>query len=831
MAPRALFSSTASSAIRSCLARPTVCRLTSHTTLKYRTLRPTAFQSYATTSNSLVSRDHTSSPAQWTHAQEPTALATGFKSIPPDDDESPTATRNRRLRGFYKARDEETEQAVEKMLASPFVPNRRQYPNPLSTKLSDREARRIARVHVAQQKIWDHHGRKTPTLNNILKTMAQMADRKVAGPRVEAMRVLLPEQLDLDLPKRRLDYVESATGIVAKLNVSADHRNPKRGIILRGKGALLAKAADELIAFNSDIEIFRLGDVSVFDYEMEQLWPSMPPESDASKGEGQAPVESIWVHREVNIETRETRYEDEPLPSEWTKYTFHEYISSLIEKRLSPANINTLYPYKTDTDGIRINLIMNTFEDPSLRQHITPPILNYALSFISHRGGHRAAAERLFRSAQEWGVPLDTTTFNIMLGSYVKNRSTAHFLRVLRRMKDEFYAPNMRTWLHVLKLVEKDDDRRRVMVNMYEHGALQDPTARREIAKIMAPHDLHIALKQGQTLQDFSRAQANRYGDDWFTSAALARIVDEFLMFYGPDDARFQELGVLFSRPPDDGKLGYLQPLVAMMQAAQRRHDWEIALWALKLMDKLGLQANEEVYDLLVSLSLRTKAPHALGALLIHGIACEKLTWQAEKKIQQALLGAQPFWWHVGVKCFNQGMMEEMRGREWQAQRYPILEVRGAVRNVIKGLNASETVGALVRRVYQESDIPWKEERERGRELRLLDRARAPLPEGEVASNNAVTTTAQNPGLRELPAERGSEEALVSRRPRDEMRAEGEGDPDLRPLTMHLRDSKGSKKTLTFDSWVRRKNSQSLQRRGSPRRRSFDDRASAEQDV
>lgn len=777
--------------MRRCLARPCISRLTTPNTQLYRALQSTTQRAYASYFSALIRRDGSSLPEQWTDtepATEPaTELSTAPSLRPTGDNDSPTVARNRRLRNFYKAQDEETEKAVQKMLTSPFVPNRRNYTKPLSSKLSDREACRIARVHVAQQKIWDHHGQKTPTLDDILKVMAQMTGRHESGPKVEAMRVLLPRELDLELPRRRLDYVESATGVVAKLNVSADHPNPNRGVILRGKGALLAKAADELIAFNSGIEIYRLGDVSVFDYEMEQLWPSMPPEADAGKGETQAPVESIWIHRDVNVESRNDRYEDEPLPSEWTKWTFHEYISSLIEKRLSPSQINTLYPYKTDTDGIRINLIMKAFEDPALRQHITPPILNHALSFISHRGGHRAAAERLFRSAQEWGVPLDTTTFNIMLKSYVKNRSTAHFLRVLRRMKDEFYAPNMRTWLHVLNLVEKDEERRRVMVSMYEYGAFRDPTARREIAKIMAPHDLHVALTQGQSLTDFSRAQAERYGKDWFTSATLVRIVDEFLMFYSSEDPRFQELGALFSRPPDDGKLGYLQPLVAMMKAAVRRQDWDLALWALQLKDKLGIQASEEVYDLLVALALRTQTPHALGALLIHGIACEKLTWLAEKKVQQALLGLHFFWQHVRMTCFNLPMIEEMMERQWLKQRYPILEVRGAVRNDLKGLLPTETIGAVVRWVYKENDVPWREEWNRNSKQKTLEQPKAASTESEESSSDKslVTTTPSIPATGSEP-QKG-----------------GKGKGRLQPLKMEFKDELGMKQRLVLDRWAR----------------------------
>ncbi|KAK0387411.1 hypothetical protein NLU13_5723 [Sarocladium strictum] len=638
--------------------------------------------------------------------------------------ETSAVQRNERFRAIFKATDEHTVAlAREKLGTSPFVPDVRKYPNELSCDLSLADAMQVAKVHVAQDRIWAHHGQKTPSLSMILNTMQEMAKKQDDGaPAMEAMRVLLPEKVDLTLPSRRLEYVESATGLLAKLNVSIDHPNPDRGIILRGRGKLLARAADEMIQYNKDIKIFHLGKVSTFDYVTRQLWPNLQddqdhliPDDDSSKVAGES-TDNIWMHREAEIESISYPYERIPKPDTWTKSSFNQYITSLIQKRLKTSAIRRFYERATDTDGVRVNLMMEAFEDPEIRHCITPVVLNQALSFMMWRGGHRASAERLFEMAQEWGVPMDTTTFNIILGGYVANRSTAHFYRVLRKMRNELFVPNTRTWLHVLQLAESDDARRNIIVKMYDHGAFDDPAARREIASIMGAHDLHVALRTGQTLQQFCLDQADRYGPDWFTTSALTSIVKEFLMFYddvtGAHKAKFQELETLFERQPDDGMDSHRKAIQAILTTAVRRKNWDIALWALELRAKVGCVPDPDLYTALVDLAVETQSPHVLGALLIHGTATDMLSWNSKRKIQRCMIGEYPsaFWRLVRLQCFDAAMINGLRDRGWFSGRHPVEVVEDAIKSSIgKRAKPVETIEDLVAREYREADVPWKE--------------------------------------------------------------------------------------------------------------------------
>ena len=132
-------------------------------------------------------------------------------------------------------------------------------------------------------------------------------------------------------------------------------------------------------------------------------------------------------------------------------------------------------------------------------------------------------------------------------------------------------------------------------------------------------------------------------------------------------------------------------------------------------------------------------------------------------------------------------MIEEMMERQWLKQRYPILEVRGAVRNDLKGLLPTETIGAVVRWVYKENDVPWREEWNRNSKQKTLEQPKAASTESEESSSDKslVTTTPSIPATGSEP-QKG-----------------GKGNGRLQPLKMEFKDELGMKQRLVLDRWAR----------------------------
>src|SRR5690606_9696413 len=94
------------------------------------------------------------------------------------------------------------------------------------------------------------------------------------------------------------------------------------------------------------------------------------------------------------------------------------------------------------SDGIRVRLIESAFMDPQARPFITTPTLKMALAFMTRRTVYKATADRLFTKAEEWGLPMDTEAFNIILEGYVAKRDHRYFELFLRKMKYRYYPAN-----------------------------------------------------------------------------------------------------------------------------------------------------------------------------------------------------------------------------------------------------------------------------------------------------------------------------------------------------------------------------------------------------
>ncbi|KAG5928987.1 hypothetical protein E4U42_007484 [Claviceps africana] len=625
--------------------------------------------------------------------------------------------RNTFMRNAFREKSPRVENMVQLKLQSGYVPAPRRYPSAEAERIGQLTLREHARVQVGISTIWRRFKQKVPDWTQTFELMKRMTPRR-ADSNMAAVRVVLPTRWELPVGPKQLEYVDGSTGLVTKLRVTASRRNPST-LVLRGETSVLAKASDDLVRICPDVEMYRLGDVSTCNSMTTRLWPVI--EKAAGDAEGDVAAEGgalvppgeradLWLHEETGTHWVDRPYEETPKPRSWTRESFKTYITTLVGGRLRSHLALKYYGQPgqngrlVDTDGIRVRMVMEAFEDPSARPCITLSVLKLALAFMAKRGGHRAAGERLFTLADEWCLPMDTDVFNIILDGYVAKRDPGFFHRFLQQMEERCFFANARTWLLFLALVQRDDARRQIISVMYEHGLFEDPATRRGIARIMAGHDAHTALEAGRTLEQFVADQATRYGDDWFTSGALTPIVTEFLRFHGRKAAKSEAFRALMQRPYEDGLPFDASASHAVLESCLVTKDWDTALWTLSHMDAHAFEPTPQTYSLLISLAIVTGAPSTLGVLLFYALLGRQLRQPARRPAQAILLGRLVS--KHPVKVLSAATARLLRDSNIAHEAGALAGVEWAILHSFEGYQPVQSLATAVDTAWRTVDLP-----------------------------------------------------------------------------------------------------------------------------
>ncbi|ETR98810.1 hypothetical protein M419DRAFT_88149 [Trichoderma reesei RUT C-30] len=621
--------------------------------------------------------------------------------------------RNRMFRQAFQEKSPERLRQAERKLASPYVPTVRDYPSAHAAKESRTHALRVARVQVAFDDIWRHFGHGIPDWSETFNLLKRMMTRRSEPSSMAAMRIVLPKSWALELGSKKIEFVDSTTGLLAKLRVSSDHQDPC-AIILRGKSSVLANAAEELVAACKDVEVYKLGEVAAFGYEVQRLWPGI---EGAAEGGALIPddkQDNIWVHQEYQTYWVDVPYEEAPRPEQWTMENLDGYIRMLVCGRLRPHLALRYYakPEKdgtfVDTDGIRVQLIMAALTDAGAKPYITPSILKMAMSFMAQKGGHRADADRLLTLAEEWGIPLDTEAYNIMLEGYVTKRDVAFFHKLLLKMQQRYFQPNARTWLLFLELVEKEMERRQIIVAMYDLGLFNDPATRRGIARIMATHDAYVAFRSGKRLDAFMAEQKSRYGDDWFTTDAMNSILTEFFRFHERDHRRFDDFRGLIEKQSEDGRKVGTDTINLVLEKCLVYKDWDTAIWALTKLHESGCEADHLTYQYVIRLAIRLHLPHALGVAVFYAALEYKLRDVTRVILRRLLLGhaKDAFWLEQRPFIMTKEMGRLLMENKAQGISRVVSRVEWAINTACEGYKPSKPLAKMLDLAQRTKDRP-----------------------------------------------------------------------------------------------------------------------------
>lgn len=547
--------------------------------------------------------------------------------------------RNQFYRDAYLSTGDDVTEQVERRLDSPFVTPMRTYDTESARQQSREASVRSARVQVGFDKIAsERYGSRVPEWHEVFDLLKKMTPKRSEQPRMAAMRVVLPDRWEMDGfgDNKPVRFVESATGLVSMLRLGADARN-KSAVIMRGRREVLAQVAEELAKARPSCQIYKLGDVVDNDYAMTKLWPSIETE--------QAPKQqkdSVWVHKEVTERSWvDIRYEDIPMPPTWTQESFENYVLALVSGRLRPNLALELYNSKQhgrtiDTDGIRVKLLLNAFQDASARSSITSLSLKAAVEFMAVRGGHISSADRLMRHAEELGLPLDSYTYNSILLGYVHKRDALYAYKLLKKMRERCFQPNAATWLLFLELVQRDAERRQIIAAMFEYDLFSHPATRRRIAAIMASQDAHAAFKSGKTFDELLNEQASRYGTDWMSEEAFNKILAEFLLYHG-DIKRYQRFydyrGAITKRFAPSCKDGIVPAstlnIVLRHRPARDDADFKSAVWAVEQLEANGHNPDTAAYAELLVTCIGSDNLEAYAVTLIYAILNRRLRYRS----------------------------------------------------------------------------------------------------------------------------------------------------------------------------------------------------------
>ncbi|KAG8677320.1 hypothetical protein FPOAC2_03444 [Fusarium poae] len=644
--------------------------------------------------------------------------------------DNPPDSRNRVFKDAFKidapkmAEDKDAMRAFKPLIAKPL-----QYPNELATKASLEEHLRDKRRQAGLSIVWSHFNKKVRDWTECFNLMKRITPRWSERANMSAVRIILPKSWDIEVNNQNLEYVDSATGVLRKLRSAVD-RNPS-AIVLRGQSKILVKVADEIVRHCKEAEIYELGEVATSDYRTRQLWPTIEnaPNGGASLPEDH--LNEIWVHKEYQQHFITVPYEKIPRPAVWTQDNFEQYIAKLCYGKVPSHLAIPFYGERRtngrfiDTDGIRIKLVVDAFQDPTARPFITAPVLKMAISMMAFRGGHRASASHLVQLGEEWGTPMDTDIYNIMLEGYVHKRDVGFFYGFLRRMQARYHHPNIRTWLLFLQLVKGEDERRQVIVAMYQLGMFNHVATRRGIADVMAPMDAYAALKAGTPLKNFLAEQNERYLKGWLAIDGLSGIITEFLRFHRPEDPRIEDCKTLINMHINSGQRLELKTINIFIRHAALTRDWDTAFWALSLFKDAGCEPDQETYAGLMSLSIQTRSPHALGTVYFYGVLHRKLKKASRQMLSRILLRIHTdhFWKKVQHQpgIFPRQAIPELHYRKISDIWTVMSRVERVILDKWAGYVPAKSLERSLELAYRSNDQPMHTQIARGQSIQVQD--------------------------------------------------------------------------------------------------------------
>jgi pentatricopeptide repeat protein len=502
---------------------------------------------------------------------------------------------------------------LESVVVQPYIP----YPHPRSNLLSLHEhTRSAARQRTLEQR--RPGGRVSPPdWRLILDDLKSWTPGRIGSWVPRKVKVLVPrkaaEKLTSGIDESIWD-IELRTGCRLELLVVEGSATPST-MFLSGDDTVIIHALDELSRLVGE------GTVLINSHE--------------AGNDADTTLSSKLVVTEQNIEdvktfsselrlcawnykhyTLKARLKDIPAPSEWTKESFHAYVTTLTSARLEDnVVLQREYSSVGGAQSHVIRLLHEAFTNEAARHAVSNAAFRVALAYMIRHGGQKHGlthAWKLIHRAEQVGVPMTASAFNLLLEAAVQRMDLSSFHRVLRSMLKQNQAPNLKTWILFLRIIQNEEVKRLIVREMHSRGLLGQPRVLRLLALELVVGDTHSALQRGLSTDAFLAEQEEKYGPTWQATDTMNKIIQVFAR-YGKFDECLALMDGMISNPssrPDSGTV------MATLPHCKEQQAMKPALGVLARAETLTrLELDHQAYEQLFRMGWRMKVPNFMAVV------------------------------------------------------------------------------------------------------------------------------------------------------------------------------------------------------------------------
>jgi gas vesicle protein len=416
---------------------------------------------------------------------------------------------------------------------------------------------------------------------------------------------------------------ETENGVEGKVKGDGESHSegtkPDPYIVLTGQPTAVSAAVYDILKITKGVTIIGLegGTPTVLHDGGEARPPVAPLDASATSVPSavtQTPIPHYPRSAPCRPYTLNMRADQIPRPAEWTIEAFQHYIAALTMGRMNESLAAKLYPGADTHQRIVVKQLHDVFNDPAASAAVSNPAFKLALQYLVRAGETFVGdARALFGSVGTLGLRMDTEVYNLMAETAVMSKNLLAFEGIIRRMAACGHAPNLRTWLLFLRLVEAEDVRRYILHAMGTKNFFSNPTAVASVSVEMADHDVHRAIQLEQDFDAFIAGLRALYGPEWrLHTRAANRYLDVFGRYSRFDESR-KLLEFMFA---SEHCTPNVISLNTVLTHCKLQNKVDLAVCFIRMFDQQGLNVADKItFHLLFEVARKTRKTYLLGAV------------------------------------------------------------------------------------------------------------------------------------------------------------------------------------------------------------------------
>ena len=206
-------------------------------------------------------------------------------------------------------------------------------------------------------------------------------------------------------------------------------------------------------------------------------------------------------------------------PSAWSITAFCDYIQDLTTSRVDILMHRRLYANGDSHIAAVERRLGDLFFDPSMGRFLRPAAFNLAFEFFC-RSNTLPPALALFKHMDNLQMEILSDTSDIMLRCAASCNDLFNFTRLLRFFIKREVPLTAKAWTSLAMAVRSRNARAVIITSMRERGVLENFSAMRDIAKIVAGDEMIKHLESNLDVASFLPYMDSQFGTEWLTTSA-----------------------------------------------------------------------------------------------------------------------------------------------------------------------------------------------------------------------------------------------------------------------------------------------------------------------